>query len=139
MRSRIWPFLALVLVLQQVSDAGRVKRAANTNCQTNPSEMNSENVVDDADTLSMSCNNDAKVVSCIWRHTDPISEKVRIMVGFILLGNGLICNLSNECSWQFIDFEYPIFVIVSSSGKNQNKYSKFDTSKSMNCQEHVEF
>ena len=139
MRSRIWPFLALVLVLQQVSDAGRVKRAANTNCQTNPSEMDSEKVVDDADTLSMSCNNDAKVVSCIWRHTDPISEKVRIMVGFILLGNGLICNLSNECSWQFIDFEYPIFVIVSSSGKNQNKYSKFDTSKSMNCQEHVEF
>ena len=139
MRSRIWPYLALVLVLQQVSDAGRVKRAANTNCQTNPSEMNSENVVDDADTLSMSCNNDAKVVSCIWRHTDPISEKVRIMVGFILLENGLICNLSNECSWQFIDFEYPIFVIVSSSGKNQNKYSKFDTSKSMNCQEHVEF
>lgn len=80
MRSRIWPFLALVLVLQQVSDAGRVKRAANTNCQTNPSEMDSEKVVDDADTLSMSCNNDAKVVSCIWRHTDPISEKVRTIL-----------------------------------------------------------
>jgi hypothetical protein len=109
MRSRIWPFLALVLVLQQVSDAGRVKRAANTNCQTNPSEMDSENVVDDADTLSMSCNNDAKVVSCIWRHTDPISEKVRIMVGFILFGNSLICSLSNECSWQFIDLDVSNF------------------------------
>ena len=99
MRIRIWPFLALVLVLQQVSDAGRVKRAANTNCQTNPSEMDSEKVVDDADTLSMSCNNDAKVVSCIWRHTDPISEKVRIIVGFNILGNGLIYSLRNELSW----------------------------------------
>ena len=97
MRSRIWPFLALVLVLQQVSDAGRVKRAANTNCQTNPSEMNSENVVDDADTLSMSCNNDAKVVSCIWRHTDPISEKVRTMVGSSLLGRTLIGIDYDDC------------------------------------------
>ena len=126
MRIRIWPFLALVLVLQQVSDAGRVKRAANTNCQTNPSEMDSEKVVDDADTLSMSCNNDAKVVSCIWRHTDPISEKVRIIVGFNILGNGLIYSLSNEFSWQFIDldvsnFEY-LFVLIFSTGGHNNKY-----------------
>ena len=35
-----------------------------------------ENVVDDGDTMTLSCNTDSKVLSCIWRHTDPISEKV---------------------------------------------------------------
>jgi len=76
MKIRIWPFLAIVLVLHQVVNAGRVKRAALSNCQTNPSDMDAEeNVVDDGDTMTLSCNTDSKVLSCIWRHTDPISEK----------------------------------------------------------------
>ena len=31
------------------------------------------NVVDDSGSLQMSCNTDQKVLTCIWRHTDPIS------------------------------------------------------------------
>ena len=50
-------------------------------------------------------------------------------------------------SWQITDleysilnFEYPIFVVFSAckhSGKNQNSYSKFNTSKSMSCRQVV--
>ena len=76
-------FLALAFILAfqtQSAHSGklhnRVKRAALTNCNTNPSDMDAEeNVVDDGDTMSMSCNTDSSVLTCIWRHTDPISEK----------------------------------------------------------------
>ena len=81
MKHRIWPFLAFVLALQAfggIVDAGRIKRAAMTNCQTSPSDMDKDNVVDDGKLMSMSCDTDPNLVSCIWRHTDPITYEVRL-------------------------------------------------------------
>ena len=43
------------------TEAGRVKRANINSCQTNPSDQDQENVVDDGATMSMSCNLDSKV------------------------------------------------------------------------------
>ena len=51
----------------------RVKRAALTNC--NPSTNDKDDVVDQGDTMTLSCNTDDTVAACIWRHIDPISEK----------------------------------------------------------------
>ena len=42
-------------------------------------DANNPTVVDDGDTMSLSCTTENTVLSCIWRHTDPISEKVGIM------------------------------------------------------------
>ena len=66
-------FLALILgVLWGPQSVYSVQLS---NCNTNPSDMDDENVVDDGDTLTISCNSDSKVLSCIWRHIDPISYK----------------------------------------------------------------
>ena len=78
MKHKIWPFLAFVLAFNGIVDAGRIKRAAMTNCQTSPSNMDKDNVVDDGKLLSLSCNTDPNLVSCIWRHTDPITYEVRL-------------------------------------------------------------
>ena len=79
MKHKIWPFLAFVLAFNGIMvDAGRIKRAAMTNCQTSPSNMDKDNVVDDGKLLSLSCNTDPNLVSCIWRHTDPITYEVRL-------------------------------------------------------------
>lgn len=67
-------FLALIASI----NGGRVKRASLTNCNTNPSNMDPrDNVVDDGDTMTLTCNADSKIAACIWRHTDPISEKTQ--------------------------------------------------------------
>lgn len=68
-------FLAFLALAQAASTHNRVKRASLSNCDTTPSDMDDENVVDDSDTMSLRCNTDQKVLSCVWRHTDPISEK----------------------------------------------------------------
>ena len=48
----------------------------------------------------------------------------------------------NESPWWLIDldvsnFEFQIFGVVAMLKKNQNKYSKFDTFKSMSYKEHL--
>ena len=40
--------------------------------------LHKDNVVDDGKLLSLSCNTDPNLVSCIWRHTDPITYEVRL-------------------------------------------------------------
>ena len=81
-----WALMAFLVIIQsdlsncgpRINRAPRVKRAALTNCNTNPSDMDAEeNVVDDGDTMSLNCDTDSKVLSCIWRHTDPITEKTQ--------------------------------------------------------------
>lgn len=67
----------LLAFMAVATQAGRVKRAAIKNCQTNPSEMDSKNVVDKDGTFTMSCTSDTQVLSCIWRHTDPITEETQ--------------------------------------------------------------
>lgn len=72
---KIFLLTAFVATLA-LTHAGRVKRAALNNCITNPSEMDPRvEVVDDGDTMSMSCSSDGIVQACFWRHTDPVSEQ----------------------------------------------------------------
>lgn len=64
---------ALIFV---VALAFRALEAATfTNCITNPTNMDRDNVVEESGILSLSCSTDSTVASCIWRHTDPISEQ----------------------------------------------------------------
>ena len=65
----------LTLILGALWGPQSVYSVQLSNCNTNPSDMDDENVVDDGDTLTISCNSDSKVLSCIWRHIDPISYK----------------------------------------------------------------
>ena len=82
-----------------LTEAGRVKRAALNNCQTNPSDMDEENSVDDGATFSMSCSTDTKVLTCIWRHTDPISEKNQgSSAGPTILCSGGTDSNGRQCS-----------------------------------------
>ena len=52
-------FMALIILgifgPQSVKSGGQLQ-----NCNTSPSKMDRENVVDESDTLSMSCNTDSK-------------------------------------------------------------------------------
>ena len=87
------------LALLALSEAGRVKRASLNNCQTNPSDMDEENSVDDGATFSMSCSTDTKVLTCIWRHTDPISEKNQgSSAGPTILCSGGTDSNGRQCS-----------------------------------------
>ncbi len=80
-RGLISAFLALLLMAAAVESGNllsRKKRATMNNCNTNPSNMGpdkTDDTVDDGDTMTLSCNSDQKILSCIWRHTDPITEK----------------------------------------------------------------
>ena len=45
-------------------------------CNTSPSNLDNQNVVDGGDTLSISCDisdSNYGILACIWRHVDPIS------------------------------------------------------------------
>ena len=76
-----------------------MKRAALNNCQTNPSDMDEENSVDDGATFSMSCSTDTKVLTCIRRHTDPISEKNQgSSAGPTILCSGGTDSNGRQCS-----------------------------------------
>merc|ERR1719361_1540543 len=57
-------------------------------------EMDGKNVVDDNQPMSLSCNTDAKVVSCVWRHMDPITEQQQGSSANVDLG--ILCSSGNS-------------------------------------------
>ena len=88
----------LALILGALWGPQSVHSVQLSSCTTNPQADDDEHVVDDGDTLTISCNSDSKVLSCIWRHIDPISyEDDGPQSNNAIFCTGSIDNSGNTC------------------------------------------